>query len=350
MTHVLKTRALALVLALGVGGPVLSAQTAPAAEYFTGSATGDVLAADIGGFGGAFAAVGLNFLFMGILGSDGDYTQEDQLIASSMTALSAVPLSLSGSPDALALSIAQAGVWGLEQAAGYGLGTYSIPANLLYWGKVDMTMYAAYDSYASFRLRSAAWDNAAFRRHGFLELMGAPFGPEFATPQTLLAVGGGIASTLLFQLVNSPAPWDASPFATGKTYLGAAETDPLSYALATAGANFLSGCYTGVGEEAVYRGFLHEELKGWIGAEGATAVDTAAFLAMHLFTDLARGMRWESIATHLAFVAVGNLLFDWAYDSGGLRLAVSAHAWWDIAAFFMNALLNGGAPSAATGH
>ena len=350
MTHPLKTRKFAVLLVLGLGIPALAAQTKPAEGYFTGSETGDVLAADLGAFGGAFASVGLNFLAMGILGSDGSYTQEDQMLASSMTALSAVPLFLSGSPDALALSIAQAGVWGLEQAAGYGFGTYSIPANLLYWGKVDMTMYSAYDSYASLRLRSAAWENSSFRRHGFLELMGAPFGPEFATPQTMLAIGGGIASTLLFQVASSSSPWSASPFATGKAYLGGSETDPLSFALATGAADILSGCYTGVGEEAVYRGFLHEELKARVGTAWATAIDTTAFLAMHLFTDMARGLRWDSIAVHLAFVAAGNLLFDSSYDAGGLRLAVSAHAWWDIAAFFVDAMLNGGAPEPVSGH
>ncbi len=345
MIHGIKAKRIGLFLVALMMGGALSSQTEVSNGYFTGSAFWDVFAADLGGFGGAFAAVGLNFLVGAMLGADGAYTQEDHMIASSMTALSALPHFLSGSPDALAASAAQAGLWGLEQAAGYGLGTFSYPANLLYWAKIDMTMHSAYDAYASMRLRSTAWDNSSFKRYGFLELMGAPFGPEFATPQTLLAIGGGLASVLLYQLVDAPEPWKTSPFSTGRTFLGDIEVSPIAFGFASIVANLVSGAYTGAGEEAVFRGFFREELTSWVGPGWATVIDTGAFLLMHLFTDMARGMKWESIAVHLAFVAAGNLLFDWAYDAGGLRLAASAHAWWDIAAFTASSLLYRGVAS-----
>jgi membrane protease YdiL (CAAX protease family) len=112
----------------------------------------------------------------------------------------------------------------------------------------------------------------------------------------------------------------------------------------------ISAAYTGVGEEAVYRGFMHEELGVHLGKPWATAIDTGAFLAMHLFTDMARGMEWDAIAAHLLFVGGANLLLDWAYDEGGLPLAVTCHALTDFAAFVVQDLMYRGVPQVITGH
>jgi hypothetical protein len=63
----------------------------------------------------------------------------------------------------------------------------------------------------------------------------------------------------------------------------------------------------------------------WTTGRWAMAIDSGAFIAMHFFTDLARGMEWDDIGAHMLVVACANLLFDWAYDEGGLTLAAAGH-------------------------
>lgn len=317
----------------------------------TGSRIGDILLADIGCFGGAFAGVGLNFLILGILGSDGDLSTGDQITGSVMTELSDIPLFLSGSPDALALSVGGAFLWGAEALADAGYGNYSRTANLLYWGKNDLTMYKAYDSYASLRLRSKAWNNSGFERRGFLELMAAPLNYRlYSRPQPWIALGAGIGLSALYALVFIPDPWAGAVWTTGEWYIDEIAVNPASFILNNLAYNSVSSVYTGVGEEAVFRGFLHEELSGYFGKEWAAAIDTTAFLIMHFFTDLARGMEWDDIGIHMLQVAAANLLLDWAYDEGGLPLSVTCHALWDFAAFVFNDLLTGGTVRQGTGH
>ncbi len=93
-------------------------------------------------------------------------------------------------------------------------------------------MYKAYDSYASFRLRSAAWDNTHFWRYGFLELMAAHLDPGvYAKPQTWIALGAGIGSCVLTMLA-SPDPWQNAVWNTGEWFVGESLADPAAIILA----------------------------------------------------------------------------------------------------------------------
>lgn len=338
---------IACLIALLAAAAMLCAQgTETAQDYLTGSEPGDILLVDLGAFGGGFAAVGLNFLALWALGADGTASPADAVLGSAVTELSDIPLFLGGSPDSLALSLGGAALLGAEALARFGYGPESETANLLYWGKINLTMYKAYDAYASARLRSPAWDNSGFARHGPVELMAASLDPmTYAKPQAWIALGLGIGSTFAMTAVQGAGAWDDAVWATGKFYREGRQTTAGAFFLENALADAVSAAYTGMGEEAVYRGFMHEELSARLGRPWAYAIDTSAFLAMHLLTDLARGMAWYEIGTHLAFVAAGNLLYDWAYDEGGLPLAAASHALYDLAAFLIQDMIDGGAPA-----
>jgi membrane protease YdiL (CAAX protease family) len=320
----------------------MDAQDRP--PLITGSRAGDILLGDLGAFGGAFAAEGLGFLTLGILGADGELGLGERMIGSAVTELSDIPLWLSGSPDALALSVGGALLWGGEALSSAGYGVDSRSSNLLYWGKNNLTMYRAYDSYAAIRLRSGAWDNTDFRRYGLLDLVVAPLDyRNYAKPQPWIALGAGLGLTALYTLVATPDPWANAVWTTSRWFVANSETNAAGFVFSSLLYNTVASIYTGVGEEAAFRGFVHEELSTHLGKGWAMAIDTAAFLSMHLFTDLARHMEWDDILAHMLLVAGGNMIYDWAYDEGGLPLAVVCHAALDFAAFSFNDLVMGGA-------
>lgn len=93
------------------------------AAFVFGSARSDILMADLVGFGLTFSTLGLHFLTGAILGSDGNYTITDQIISSSITELSSIPLFICQSPDALPLTFTGAFLLGAEYVAikEYGL-------------------------------------------------------------------------------------------------------------------------------------------------------------------------------------------------------------------------------------
>jgi len=334
--------AAALVIMAAVG---FAQETEGTESYITGSKVGDILWTDLGAFGGSFAAVGLNFLALGILSSDGELSVADSIIGSAMTELSDIPLFLSGSPDALSLSIGSAALLGGQALADSGYGVSSASASTVYWGKLDLTMYKSYNAYASMRLRSAAWDNTSFKKYGALELMAAPLDiRHYAKIQPWISIALGLGVTALTASIMLPGSEDWAGWDTGRCYSGEEETTPGAFFLNTIADSALSAAYTGVGEESVYRGVLHEELKLRLGTTWAYVVDTSAFVSMHLFTDMARDMSWGSIGLHMIDVAGANLLFDWAYDEGGLPLAVTCHALWDFSAFLIQDALFCGVP------
>ena len=348
-TNISHKRMVILTALLLLSMPLFS-QTNGEPVYLTGSKIGDRLVGDLGMFGGGFAGVGLNFLSMGILSSDSELSLNDRIISSALTELSDIPLFLSGSPDALALSIGGLAVWGGEALADAGYGMYSDAANYLYWAGNDLAMYKAYDSYASYRLQSDAWDNSSFRRYGFMELMAAPFtGSNIIKAQVLLGAASGVLAIVGLLAADGELPFDDSVFATGNYYMGERELNAPAFFLEGILGGAVSATYTAVGEEAVYTGFFHEELCDVMGKRWGTITETAAFTAMHVFTDLGRGKDWKYILCHAAFVAGTNWLSDWAYEEGGLPLTVALHAWTDFAAFMTTAILTGGVPQSREG-
>jgi membrane protease YdiL (CAAX protease family) len=90
---------------------------------------------------------------------------------------------------------------------------------------------------------------------------------------------------------------------------------------------------------------MHEELSLRLGSkETAMLIDTGVFALMHLITDIARGMSWDKILVHVGTVSLNNLIFDLAYDKGGLPLAVACHAAGNFAGNILAGFLYAGVP------
>ena len=339
---------LACIAVLSVSAPRAAAQV-PAgpdsSSYVFGDAAKDVLMADLVGFGLTFSTVGLNFLGSLALGADGKYGIRDQILSSSITELSSINLFVAGSPDAVALTLAGGALLGGEWIAAEAGGLYSRGQQWFYWAKNNLAMFKSYDAYAAIRERSMAWGDDGFTRRGALELLAQPFNPDrYAEPLLWGAVGVTLA-TVAGQWALSPEPSATSPFKTGEWYLGEERRSPAVYWLSHS-LYFLSGNALGaLGEEGVYRGVLHEELARALGGPTATLVDSGLFAGMHLATDLARGLDWKQILVHVAGVTVNNVIFDLAYERGGLPAAVAAHAAANFAGNIMASFLYAGVPS-----
>ena len=337
---------LSLLLGSGIG---LTAQVP--AQYLTGSKLGDIALADGGGFLAAFAGEGLNFGMQALLSSDGRLSLADEMLASSMTELSGIPLALSGSPDSIGLSAFGAALWGAESLTNAAYGPYSLPSQWSFWAKNNLTMYRAYDAYASFRLRSPAWDNSGFKRYGYLDLAAASFDPKnLGSPYLWAGVGIASVGVALPYLLDS-SKLSKAVWSTGEFYIQDKKVDPAAFALAMGAYNVTGSIYTGIGEESAFRGFLHEELSSSLGRPWAMVVDTGAFALMHLLTDIIRGqMSKPEIAIHVLSVSASNIILDLAYDRGGLALASATHAWIDIFALGFSSLATGGAAALNSGH
>lgn len=317
--------------------------------YFSGKKTKDIVLTHTAGIG-TLSGLGLNFIMMAILGNDGEYNATDQMISSAMTELSTIGHAISGSSDALVLGGLGATLWATETLSNFQTGLYSPLSQSLYWAGNNLTMYKAYDSYATLRLRSGAWDNSNFSRYSYNELLFAPFDPEVFSKGyiwTAVAVDTvvGICMSLLNPNARGAAVWD-----TGKYFIGENEVEPAVFYLNHFVSPLINFPVGAVGEESLFRGYLRAELLEYMSSTWASVIDTTLFSVMHLVTDIARGWDWPEILLHQASVIFSNLLFNWVFDKDGLKMAVAVHSWSNIASNYAMGLMVGGAPSSRTSY
>lgn len=209
------------------------------------------------------------------------------------------------------------------------------------------SMFATYDAYADLRTRSVdAAYAAGIDRRSFGELALAPFEPaNYASWPVLGYLGsvGAIAAVSLFTAPDGESVWD-----TGSAWLGGREYPAwlgIPLALALQVPNFIM---TGVGEEALYRGTIYEELSVRLGEWPAKVVDALYFTGSHL------PQKWDQLkemgAVRLIFsmaLSIGqSFWFQYIYEWQGLEAAVAAHAMSDIVVFFIDWLAYGGVPNA----
>ncbi len=107
--------------------------------------------------------------------------------------------------------------------------------------------------------------------------------------------------------------------------------------------NALHYLATGIGEEVLYRGVVYEELKTTFGSRRAKLYDFFLFPAIHIPMDLAAG-KSDLIVGNFINRGIATVLFDYAYDRGGLPLAVSLHTWFNFINFTTNWMRDGGVP------
>ena len=83
----------------------------------------------------------------------------------------------------------------------------------------------------------------------------------------------------------------------------------------------------GVTEDALFRGFIYEELQTSLGRWPARGLDMGLFTAAHVPGEI--GLPASEIAFGIGTRALGAFLFEIAYDDGGLAESVTAHSLFD---------------------
>jgi len=143
--------------------------------------------------------------------------------------------------------------------------------------------------------------------------------------------------TVLSALGNEDAIWK-----TGEAYIDN-EKVPISQAVpAILATNLLRFTATAVGEEALYRGVIYEELKVSLGSKRAKIIDMILFPAIHVPGDLARNKSSEEVINQFIMRSLSTLLFDYAYDRGGLPLSTALHMWFNTIGVSMDWAANNG--------
>jgi membrane protease YdiL (CAAX protease family) len=178
-------------------------------------------------------------------------------------------------------------------------------------------LYAAYATYRETRARgdSSEW-NDAWRPWGAGELI----------------VGPVQWRNLRRPIVNVPLMIETSALGImAAGYYGSGNAAPSTAARDTALALPLAWD-AGVTEEALFRGFIYEELKLSLSRPLAHLVDMALFTGAHVPGELNRGWSATDIAAGLVSRAVFSLLAEFAYDDSGLPESVALHALWDTVA------------------
>jgi len=137
---------------------------------------------------------------------------------------------------------------------------------------------------------------------------------------------------------------DDAIWKTNKVYVDNEQMNAsLAVPLVTAG-NMINNLATAVGEEALYRGVIYEELKSSFGSRRAKCIDFFLFPAIHVPQDLARKLEPGEITGLFLMRGVSTLFFDYAYDKGGLPLSVTLHTWLNMLGYTTRWLGSSGVP------
>lgn len=234
-------------------------------------------------------------------------------------------------------SIAEAGFLAAHYA------TYSSPtargtAFNLY---LKTAWWSTYDMYkiARGRAKPCVYPDE-WQSYGVKELSLAPFKWEnISHPLFYIPIG-----LILWSEVNSIKESDCSIFKTKKAYIDGDEI-PMGLAVPLMiGNNILHFLATAIGEEAMYRGVIYEELKVSYGSKRAKLYDFFLFPAIHVPFDIANGRDADYIVEQFIQRGVATLLLDYAYDKGGLPFSVALHTWFNLLNFTGHWMAEGGTP------
>lgn len=121
---------------------------------------------------------------------------------------------------------------------------------------------------------------------------------------------------------TSSAVWN-----TGESFIGSNKVPILAGLIAFGTVSFLSNTYTGIGEEALFRGVGYEEMKISFGLAPAKIIDAVLFSGTHVPQEIMRKSSAGQIATMFAYRSIASLGLQWAYDKGGLRSSAALHTW-----------------------
>lgn len=163
--------------------------------------------------------------------------------------------------------------------------------------------------------------------------------------QTLEQPWVWIPAALGFAVSALTVPAENAVWNTGEAWLGPWRTGALPGALLITATNLANYSMVGIGEEAFYRGVIYEELVRAVGPGWAKVLDAGLiFPLIHVPQYVASGNSLPSILMMCGLISTSGLVFDFAYDAGGLELSAAAHMWMDFFYYTAMALQVFGAP------
>jgi membrane protease YdiL (CAAX protease family) len=228
----------------------------------------------------------------------------------------------------------------LQQGSGLFLGAYQ-----------NVTQFSVYEVYKEFRLRVGPQGpyRRGFRAHSFGEVLAGEFSLEgLSRPIVWIPtlVGPALLSgyRLLAEGELSSAVWN-----TGSGYVGDTEVEPALGLLYVLGRSVVAMSVLGVGEEALFRGVIYEEIKTRTTPWAARLTDVLLFPLVHVPGDIYAGYPGGTIAFQFLWRAGMTLVFDAAYDQGGLPLSAAVHVWSDVLLLLVQWLVYGGVAESARG-
>jgi len=218
----------------------------------------------------------------------------------------------------------QAGLLGLHLATQSSPFYTLAPFNIY----LKTSFYSTYQVYKTARNRAkpGAYQDD-WKPYSFKELLRAPFQRKNLRHPI---VWGPIAFMTFSSTLNILTSDDAV-HKTGEAYI-----DDKKVALSTAvplalGLTLVHDLATAIGEEVLYRGVVYEELRVQFGSKKAKMYDMLLFPTIHIPFDLARGAPTGEIAGMFILRSIWTLMFDIAYDKGGLAFSIPLHAWTNFA-------------------
>jgi membrane protease YdiL (CAAX protease family) len=214
---------------------------------------------------------------------------------------------------------------------------------------IKLNWWSYYEGYAKARLQAKPGEYPGeFTKADFWDLFAAPWRfDNWKQTSVWLPILLGAAVCVgaeYFTGGDAHAVWT-----TGRAYIGSTEVPVLAGLLATIALACLTHTFTGIGEEAVYRGIGYNEMTISLGIVPAKIIDAVSFSALHIPQEIASGYPALYITGQAVWRSVLALGLQWAYDEGGLQASVAQHMWFDVISEVVAYLFNSGVPKASIG-
>ena len=177
------------------------------------------------------------------------------------------------------------------------------------------------------------------------DLMIAPFKKEnLIKPIVYVPIAVATIVSIVVAAKNKDAIWN-----TGTSYIDGEKIPIAAGVTKTMVTNSLKFDATAAGEEALYRGVVYEELKLIMGPIKAKIADAILFPAIHIPGDIAKNASVDDMINNFIFRSFSTLLFDFAYDKGGLPASTALHFWFNNLGSTINWFGKGGVPPLTIG-
>jgi membrane protease YdiL (CAAX protease family) len=223
----------------------------------------------------------------------------------------------------------------LRQGAALFLGAYQ-----------NVTQFSVYEVYKEFRSRIPPEDPyvQGFTVSSFGQVLAGEFSLQNLRQPIVwipTLVGPALLSGfhLLVDRSTSSAVWS-----TGSGYIGETRVDPSLGLLYVLGHSMVAMSLIGIGEEALFRGVIYEEIKTRTTHRTAKFVDMLLFPLVHIPADIYADYPAGTILFQYLWRSGMTLVFDTAYDRGGIPLSAAVHMWSDVMLLLIQWLVYGGVP------